>query len=145
MPALVKRINGIFLVLCSLLVASCAPTALSRQTTYPAQPTSPRARQTTQLIQLTSSAWESLSLPAPNTALLSSIVSPDNPSTIYSCTKASGAPEVASSIALWRTRDAGQHWSSLPIPKATGTNCSNSLAPSLQQRVAVLITNWCSD
>jgi len=145
MPSLVKQVTSLLLVLCSLLITSCAPTPLSRQTPYPTQLASPITRQTPQQLQLTSSAWEPISLPATNTALLSSTVSPDNPSTIYACTSASRTPGVASSIALWQTHDAGQHWSSLPIPKATGTDCSISLAPSLHQRVAVLITDWCSD
>src|SRR6266849_3547646 len=145
MPSLVKQVTSLLLVLCSLLIASCAPTPLSRQTPYPTQLASPITRQTPQQLQLTSSAWEPISLPATNTALLSSTVSPDNPSTIYACTSASRTPGVASSIAFWQTHDAGQHWSSLPIPKATGTDCSISLAPSLHQRVAVLITDWCSD
>jgi hypothetical protein len=61
MPSLVKQITGLFLVLCSLLIASCAPTPLSRETPYPTQLASPIARQTPHQIQLTSSACHPLS------------------------------------------------------------------------------------
>ncbi len=145
MSSLIKQTSGIFLVLCVLLMASCTPSPLSSQKSYPTRSVYPIIRQIPQQVQLISSAWEALSLPTPNTVLLSSTVSPNNPSTIYICTRSSRFPGIASSIALWRTRDAGQHWSSLPLPKTTGTACSISLAPSLQQRIAVLITNRCND
>ena len=83
MFSLMKQIIGLFLVLCLLLVASCASPPLSRQTSYPKQLASPITRQAPQQLQLPSSAWEPLSPPAANTVLLSSVVSPNNPSMIY--------------------------------------------------------------
>jgi hypothetical protein len=144
MTSLIKQITSLMLVLCSLLIAGCASTPPNGPAPPPAQLASPITGKTPQQLQLTSSAWEPVPLPATTIDLLSFVVSPGDSSTIYACTSIPPVSGAASSIGLWLTRDAGQHWYSLPFPGATGTACSISMAPSLHQRIAVLITDWCS-
>lgn len=139
----VKQLIGLFLMLYLLFIAGCTSAPLNRQTTSLTQRVSPIIRQTPRQLQLTSSAWESIPLPVTDMHLLSSTISPDDPAVIYACSSTSRTPGVAGSLALWGTHDAGQHWSALTFPAATGTGCSISLAPALPQRIVVLVNNVC--
>lgn len=64
-------------------------------------------------------------------------VSPADPQTIYACLVEAGSTQ----ITIWRTRNAGQYWSRLPISAAFGNDCSLSIAPDQPQRIALNVTN----
>ncbi len=124
--SLLERVPGLLVMLCLLAIAGCGSSRsapLPLLTPHPTQLASPR--------------WESIPLPIPGTQLLSYTVSPLDPETMYACT---GDPS-KDMLDLWRTRDAGKHWSSLPLPATIGTGCTISIAPSQPQRIAFEVTN----
>lgn len=117
-------------LLCSILVIGCNSANATTTTTKNVQTPTP--------LQLTTSPWRSNSLPVPGSPLLSYAVSPIDSETVYACTR-SGAW-----ITLWNTHDAGQRWSSIPLPATAGTSCSFSIAASQPQHIAFLV-NEASD
>ncbi len=115
------------ILLCSMLIAGCNPANTTIATTKNLQTPTP--------LQLTAFPWKSNALPVPGSPLLSYAVSPVDSETVYACT-GNGA-----SITLWNTHDAGQRWSSIPLPPTSGTACSFSIAASQPQRIAFLVNN----
>ncbi len=135
--SLLRRGLGLFIAFGLLTSMGCGPA-----------PAAPVKKMTPPPVRVASSSWESLSLPLSGTPLLFYTVSPTDPATMYACTSTPAAPGTSASavpILLWRTQDAGQHWSHLPLPSTLGTNCSLSIAPDQPQRIAYLVTNASDD
>ncbi|HEV2583200.1 MAG TPA: hypothetical protein VGT44_20230 [Ktedonobacteraceae bacterium] len=122
---------GLVIIVISLFMAGCAsqntPQMVKRSTQTPPHGLEP-------------STWQSIPLPRLDLELLAYVVSPVDPATIYACTS-NGSSQAQNRIALWRTQDTGQHWSSLHLPASPGTGCQLSLIPTQPPRLAVLVTN----
>ncbi|GCE24031.1 hypothetical protein [Dictyobacter kobayashii] len=117
-------------LLCTVLLVGCNNVAVQDATTTPKSEAKP-----TRIV--TTMAWEKIALPISDTQLSDYVTSPIEPQTIYACMKAHATG--AEQMTLWRTRDAGQHWSQLHLSAATGAGCSLSIAPDQPQRIALLI------
>jgi hypothetical protein len=120
--------------LCLLLVAVVAGCGVSSGTIKPIGSTAtvvaaPPAR-------LAASAWERISLPAPSDQVDGFAAAPRDPSTLFACT-ASPRP-----FALWRSTDAGAHWTGFVPLDARGTDCAVSLAPDDPRRVTVQVSQF---
>lgn len=89
------------------------------------------------------SDWEQIALPnLPGTSVRSMTPSPSDPSTIFACTGAAIPQPLGDApsgpLVIWRTHDAGQHWSSLPLPALHGTWCELQLAADGSSRVTLV-------
>lgn len=125
----------VLLVISGLLLAGCASAGSVDKTTTPT-PASQPARSA-------QASWETIALSrltGTDRALLFYAVSPVDPGTIYACIGNGSSPS-QHPIRLWRTHDAGQHWSALSLPASAGTGCAISIAASQPQRIAFLATN----
>lgn len=130
---LLKCVAGLLIVVGSLSMAGCASPGTTPATEQSTPTSSPQPASST-------STWQSIHVPTANLEFLAYTVSPTDPETIYACTSDGSSP-TQNPITLWRTRNAGQHWSALHLPTSPGTNCEIAIAPAQPQRIAVLITN----
>ena len=77
----------------------------------------------------------------PNPNLRWFIPASNDPNTLYGCSAAQtdkyGYREDGP-LAFWYSHDAGQHWSSVPIPHVNGGYCVVSAAPDAPQRLALV-------
>src|SRR5262249_25053350 len=86
--------------------------------------------------RLAESAWERISLPAPSDQVDGFAVAPRDPSTLFACT---ATPQP---FALWRSTDAGAHWTRYVPLDSRGTDCAVSLAPDDPRRVTVQVSQF---
>lgn len=126
-----RHVSPRSLLLCMLLLTAlvgvaCTPdipsgvTPAESETLQPPQP-------------LPASAWEQLALPTSVSSILGVAVSPIDPNVILAC---SALPHP---LTLWRTTDAGRHWTRYRPALETGRGCHFSFAPDDPQRISVQI------
>ncbi len=87
-----------------------------------------------------SGSWQHLSLPVPNADVIGFAPSPTDANTLYACTGHVVASRAAP-MTLWRTTDAGAHWTNFGALAGLGVNCAISIAPDDAQRVLVQISS----
>jgi hypothetical protein len=126
LPALGRSLPLVALLVC----AACSTSA-----TLSAQP--PR--------QLAGGPWEQVSLPTPPADIQSVTMSPANPATLLACAAHLVAPEGPGSappapMTLWRTADAGAHWTRSPLALGSGIACYIAFAPDAPRRVVLQVT-----
>lgn len=95
--------------------------------------------------RLNATAWEQLALPTPPADVLNVSVSSVNPALLFACTAHLAASQpggnvTAQPVTLWRTTDAGAHWTRYAPTTGVGTGCNFSIAPDDPQRVTFQIT-----
>ncbi len=83
--------------------------------------------------------WQSVSLPRPGDQIEGVAVSPTDPATIYACAGPArpNGIEPSGPLEVWRTSDAGGHWSLLGTPSLNGQLCDVSIAFDAPQRVVL--------
>ncbi|HEV2460397.1 MAG TPA: sialidase family protein, partial [Ktedonobacterales bacterium] len=86
--------------------------------------------------RLAGSAWERISLPAPRDQMDGFAAAPRDPSTLFACTT-SPRP-----FALWRSTDAGAHWTGFVPLDTRGTDCAVSIAPDDPRRVTLQVSQF---
>ncbi|HEX6543349.1 MAG TPA: hypothetical protein VF040_16450 [Ktedonobacterales bacterium] len=114
-----SRQSALFLVLV-LICAACAPS--TARGIVPAATVEAHAPR-----YLPASAWEHIALPASASDIQGVAVSPIDPATLFACTT---QPQ-----ALWRTTDAGAHWTRYALTFGGTGHCSFSFAPDDSGRV----------
>lgn len=80
-----------------------------------------------------------VTLPNPNISWYTS--APNDPDTLYACSAAQADKYGATRdgpLVFWYSHDAGQRWSSAPIPHASATYCNVSVASDAPQRLALI-------
>jgi hypothetical protein len=87
--------------------------------------------------------WERFALPAgPGRAARSIAPSLFNPSEVLACVSQAGEPHQlpppTGPLVIWRTHDAGMHWTALPLPGLVGNLCNLRVAPDGSPGVALL-------
>lgn len=117
-----KRIFAIWLSLLCIFLVGC-------------NPVNSQPQQKADLIPMEAS-WETIPLPMAQTELSAYAVSPADPQTIYACLVSRRI-----TVDLWRTHDAGQQWSQVPLKDTRGDGCSISIAQDQPQRIAVYVTH----
>jgi hypothetical protein len=75
-------------------------------------------------------------MPVAGGSLLGYVVSPIDPTTVYACTNDPNS--TTQHMVLWRTREAGQHWSRLALPASAGNSCSISISAVQPQRIVYM-------
>jgi hypothetical protein len=77
----------------------------------------------------------------PNSDVRWYTAAPNDPEALYACSAATtdkyGFPEDGP-VVFWSSHDAGQRWTSVPIPHTSATNCNIGVAPDAPQRLALL-------
>ncbi len=124
-------LRALGLALALVLLAACDhPWAASSAATP-----SPHSTVTTGTpVTLGTGGWQHIALPTPIQDIEGYTVSPTNPNTLYAC---SDEPDP---LTLWRTTDAGAHWTNLDALGGPGTACEFSFAPDDPQHMGVQIT-----
>jgi hypothetical protein len=135
-------------LVCLLLVALVAGCGLSSGQIRPTATVvaQPPAR-------LAGSMWERISLLLPSDQVQGFAVSPRDPSTLFACTAtlpppapddpfAPAQPATLQPFALWRSTDAGAHWSQFAPLDARGTTCALSIAPDDPRRVTFQVSPY---
>jgi hypothetical protein len=117
-----------------LAAASCGPEQSPPATTIVAQPPLP----------LASSSWEQIALPTPISDTQDVVVSPVDPTTLFSCSahlpvSGSGGGVSPEPMTLWRSTDTGAHWTSTSLPLGSGTQCLISIAPDDPRRMVLQV------
>jgi hypothetical protein len=92
--------------------------------------------------------WEQVALPPRSGDTLVSLVNslvnvPDDPQTLYACTRGPDAPDGLPDegvLTLWRTRDGGAHWTSLPLPRLVALGCNLTIARDTAARIGLQVS-----
>ena len=147
--------GGLTVVLALMLVAMVGDTRshFSNRVSFGADPVTVTASTAAPMVtlagqppsQVGTSDWRQMTLPnAPGTTVRSMAPSPTDPSTIFACTGTaitSPGDATPGPIQAWRTRDSGQHWSSLPLPPIQSAWCDVRLAADGSLRMTLVTGN----
>jgi hypothetical protein len=132
-----SRRSGVLLLVLVLACTACGSSTsfLSPATTVSAGAPRPVA----------ASAWEQIAFPAPAPDVQGVAVSPTDPATLFACTAHLQAPQpdggmAAEPMTLWRTTDAGAHWTRYDPVLSAGTACFFSIAPDDPGRVTLQVS-----
>lgn len=86
--------------------------------------------------------WQLLTLPSSGGAFTWYAASPSDPATLYACTGLGDDTQATSATSqptlAWRSRDAGAHWTSLPLPALPAAWCFIHVAQDAPSRITVL-------
>ncbi len=144
-----RRGPAAILLACALILLSqlTAGTATSHAAQPPPLALPPSVAANAPIV-LPNAAWRAISLLFDNGHLRSFAAAPADPATLYVCSRAGvdplGAVRVGA-LTLWRSRDAGAHWATLPIPAEAGTDCRIQLAPANPSRLALLLGDYTAE
>ena len=89
--------------------------------------------------------WERIALPTPASETQDFVVSPVDPTLLFDCTAdlqmtGPGGSAIPAPMTLWRSTDAGAHWTRSPLPLGSGTQCLISIAPDDPSRMTLQVT-----
>jgi len=95
-------------------------------------------------IQHQTGAWSTIALPASSQGIVDFAPMPGDPADLFVCLRAGGQSSgdpFPNSITVWRSGDAGLHWTQVTsIPAITGVGCAIQAAPDDPERIALLAT-----
>lgn len=91
-----------------------------------------------------SGPWERVALPVPVADVSAVAVAPDDAATMYACSAhlvrdRTLDPTGPAPVMLWRTTDAGAHWTRYGPALASGTSCAIAIAPDDPARIGVQV------
>jgi hypothetical protein len=132
---------GVLLLVLVLAGTACAPlTGSSSAVVSPTETVRLRSPR-----QLAASAWEQVALPAPAADIHGAAVSPADPAILFACTAQLVSSEPSGDtppqpLTLWRTADAGAHWTRYAPAFGAGTECLFSIATDQPKRVTLQVS-----